>query len=138
MNKTVLVITSIAGPNAPVLVTFSTECNKRNVPFIVIGDSKSPKNFHLEGCDYWSLERQETLEYKLASIIPTRHYARKNLGYLLALQNGAETIIETDDDNFPQVDFWQILARTQHINAYDIKDQGWVNVYQYFSDARLY
>jgi hypothetical protein len=138
MNKTALVITSIAGPSSPVLETFSTECNKRNVPFIVIGDSKSPKNFHLEGCDYWSLERQATLEYKLASIIPTRHYARKNLGYLLALQNGAETIIETDDDNFPQIDFWQILDRTQHINAYDIKDQGWVNVYQYFSDTQIW
>lgn len=30
----------------------------------------------------------------------------KNIGYLLAISEGAEVIIETDDDNIPTQEFW--------------------------------
>jgi hypothetical protein len=39
--------------------------------------------------------------------LPSKHYARKNLGYLIAIKNGAEIIIETDDDNIPEKNFWK-------------------------------
>jgi len=92
----------------------------------------------LDGCDFWSVERQLTLDFKLAPITPTRHYARKNLGYLVALQNGAETIIETDDDNLPREEFWDFAGHKREVQAYDIKDEGWVNVYNYFSDVFIW
>ncbi len=48
MSKS-LIITSIANDKHPILKQFSEECKKRNLNFIVIGDTKSPATFNLEG-----------------------------------------------------------------------------------------
>jgi hypothetical protein len=72
----------------------------------MIGDTKNPENFHIDGCDFWSVKRQLTLDSKFAKLCPTRHYARKNIGYIIALQNGTEELVETDDDNLPREEFW--------------------------------
>jgi hypothetical protein len=68
--------------------------------------------------------------------LPVKHYARKNLGYLIAISQGAEIIIETDDDNLPFDSFWS--NRTKKINAHILKKKGWVNVYRYFTDAHIW
>lgn len=132
MSTKSLIITSIAADTLEVLHTFAKECKQRNFNFILIGDTKSPEKFEIDGCDYWSVNRQLTLDSKFAKICPTKHYARKNIGYIIALQNGTQEIIETDDDNLPRAEFWKEKSRT--VPAYDIKEQGWVNVYNYFSD----
>ena len=135
-NKTALVITSIANDQHPVLKQYAAASVQRNFPFIVIGDTKSPAHFSLEGCDFYSIDRQESLGLSLAEKLPTRHYARKNLGYLVAIRNGAEVIIETDDDNIPLENFWN--ARTKTKRARGVESPGWVNVYKYFSDAHIW
>ena len=95
--KTTLVITSIASPNK-VLQACAAGCREHDIDCIIIGDRKSPADFSLAGCDYWSLERQLDSAITLARLLPEGHYSRKNLGYLIAMQRGAEVIIETDDD----------------------------------------
>src|SRR5690606_6299766 len=87
-QRTALVITSIAGPN-PVLKAFAKGCQRHGIGFILIGDVPSPSDFELPGCDFWSLERQRTMPFELAQLLPERHYGRKNLGYLQAMANGA-------------------------------------------------
>jgi hypothetical protein len=67
---------------------------------------------------------------------PTRHYARKNIGYLLACAAGASVIIETDDDNIPNREFWNARSRRQSASL--ISNTGWVNVYRYFTDANIW
>lgn len=136
MSDKSLIITSIAADTLEVLHTFAKECTERNFNFILIGDTKSPDKFKINGCDYWSVDRQLTLDSKYAKICPTRHYARKNIGYIIALQNGTLEIVETDDDNLPRAKFWKEKSRT--VSAYDIKEQGWVNVYNYFSDKFIW
>jgi hypothetical protein len=134
--KKSLVITSIAAPTLPVLHLFAKECTSRGYDFIMIGDTKSPADFHIDGCDYWSVERQLTLSSKLAPITPTRHYSRKNLGYLIAMERGTTELVETDDDNLPREEFWNEKSRV--VSAANIQEQGWVNVYRYFSDAFIW
>ena len=135
MSHTAIVITSISPPNA-VLSDYASKSFLKNIPFILIGDKNSPTDFSLKGCDFWSLERQKTLPYRLAGIIPERHYARKNLGYLLAMSGGATTIIETDDDNYARESFWEPREAVRH--AFTVIGTGWVNVYRYFSDAQIW
>ena len=135
-EKKTLVITSIAAADHPVLKMYASECRKRNMEFVVIGDLKSPDQFQLEGCDYWSVERQLKLSFSLAPITPTRHYSRKNLGYLVAIQNGCKQIIETDDDNIPEEAFWSERQRT--VKAHYFENRKWVNVYSYFSDQKIW
>ena len=126
MTNKSLVITSIAADTLEVLHTFAKECTARNFNFIMIGDTKSPEKFDIQGCDFWSVERQLTLDSKFAKLCPTRHYARKNIGYIIALQNGTTEIVETDDDNLPREAFWK--EKSKIVTAHDIKEQGWVNV----------
>src|SRR4051812_41185683 len=123
MKQTFLVITSIAGADNPVLKQISKEAQEHKVPFIVLGDTKSPSDFKLEGCDFYSVEQQKSLPWALAEKLPYKHYARKNLGYLEATSQGAEVIVETDDDNLPYKSFWQ--EREKNINAHPLSGTGW-------------
>lgn len=137
MNENVfLIITSIASSENKALRIFASECLTQNVGFIVIGDTKSPSGFVLDHCDYYSIDRQKKLPFKLAESLPTRMYSRKNIGYLTAIQNGAEVIIETDDDNFPNNGFWD--RRSASIKAYSLIDKGWVNIYKYFTEINVW
>ncbi len=137
LNKnTFLIITSIAGQTHPILKHYAKKTFSKNLPFIVVGDTKSPKDFSLEGCDFYSVKQQQDLNFGLVKILPTKHYARKNLGYLIAISKGAEIIIETDDDNVPMESFWN--KRTKFVKAHLIKEKGWVNVYNYFTDVNIW
>jgi hypothetical protein len=132
LPQTALVVTSIAGPNE-VLRSLAGGAAGREVHFFLMGDAPSPPDFSLSGCDYYSLDRQARTDLRIAELLPTRHYARKNIGYLLAGRDGAEIIVETDDDNLPRESFWGERRRVQNVPL--LREAGWVNVYRYFTDA---
>jgi hypothetical protein len=132
---TCLVITSIAEPT-PGLQAIAAAAQRSDFDFIVIGDEASPASFDLNGCDFYSLERQRQLQFDFARTCPVRHYARKNIGYLLAMQRGAPMILETDDDTVAYDRFWQPRERSQTVKR--VADRGWVNVYRYFSRANIW
>jgi len=133
--KTCLVITSIAEPT-PTLQALAAASRGHDFDFILIGDEASPASFELEGCDFYGLERQHQLQLGFERLCPVRHYARKNIGYLIAMQRGAPIILETDDDTVAYDRFWQPRERSQAVST--IADQGWVNVYRYFSGANIW
>lgn len=134
--KTSIVITSIAGDQNPVLKKYAEESVLHDANFILIGDTKSPDNFYLKNCDYYSIKDQARINQIFAEKIPVRHYSRKNLGYLVAIKSGAERIVETDDDNLPISDFWNFrnpVGKPQTNMA-----KGWVNVYRYFTEENIW
>jgi hypothetical protein len=131
-----LVITSISSPNN-VLKTYAKLCKKSNIHFIVIGDTKSPDNFELEACDFWNIDRQKKLKNSFVDLVPYQHYARKNIGYLIAIQNGADIIIETDDDNLPCNNFLNFYPKQLKAQSIISKNQ-WLNIYEYFSAERIW
>jgi hypothetical protein len=135
MSKTALVITSISSPN-PAIRACAEGSGERGFDFILVGDVSSPAHFDLNGCDYWSIERQRTLSSRLARMLPEKHYARKNIGYLIAIGRGADTIIETDDDNFPYNSFWENRSAKQ--KGHLLGDCGWVNIYRFFADSLIW
>ena len=130
-----LVITSITEPT-PGLRSLAAAAGRSGFDFILIGDEASPPTFELESCDFYGLERQRELQLELAQICPARHYARKNIGYLLAMQRGARVIVETDDDTVAYDVFWQNRERPQASRT--IAAPGWVNVYRYFSNTNIW
>lgn len=136
MKNTFLVITSIAGEEHPILNQFAKDSLRYDLPFILIGDTKSPQDFDLHGCDYYSIESQKSMTFKLGELLPDNHYSRKNLGYLTAIAKGAEIIIETDDDNWPMKEFWN--RREKEVNAYYMEENGWVNIYRYFTEENIW
>lgn len=134
-RDTALVVTSIAAPNEA-LRELAAGCREHGLAFYLIGDVPSPSDFRLEGCDFYNIERQEQTGLAFAGIAPKRHYARKNIGYLLAMRGGAGVIVETDDDNHPRDEFWSARQRRRH--AAVARGAGWVNVYGYFSDSGVW
>ena len=104
---------------------------------IIVGDRKTPAGFDLPGADYLSVDRQHDLFGELASIIPFNHYARKNLGYLYAMRQGAELIAETDDDNIPYPDKYPNFLPIK-VNSPILENRGAVNVYSYFTKQKIW
>jgi hypothetical protein len=136
MGKTTLVITSIAEDNHPVLQLYAQKSIEHDFGFILIGDTKSPESFSLNGCSFYGIKDQESLPFRIVSILPYKHYARKNIGYLIAIQDGSEVIVETDDDNIPFDEFWH--QRDRSFSGYILDDKQWVNTYKYFSSAKIW
>lgn len=134
-NKTAIIITSINPPNRAMQM-FAEGAASHAMDFYVIGDTKSPTDFELEGCQYYSVDAQHATGLEFAKACPTRHYARKNIGYLVAMQAGVEVIIDTDDDNLPREGFW--AERLPEVEASVLEDGGWVNASKYFSDALIW
>jgi hypothetical protein len=128
----VTVITTVQAPTHAVIQLADRLSGMEGAQLIVIGDQNGPARYDLPGADFFSLERQLTLNFKLTQALPTHHYARKNLGYLLAVRRGAACIYETDDDNTPLAT-WAPRAMT--VSARRIASpEKWVNVYRLFTD----
>lgn len=72
---------------------------------IVVGDRKTPKDWqykeNLTNCIFLSIDEQEQLNYRVFKLVPSNSYARKIVGYLYAIEHGAQWIYDTDDDNEP-------------------------------------
>ena len=103
--RTSLVLTTIYKPNKNI-ITFSKQCKKVKWDFIIIGDKKTPQNFKINYGNYFSYAEQKKIDLNFSAKCPANNYARKNIGYLLAIRKKSEVIIETDDDNSPKKKFF--------------------------------
>lgn len=102
---------------------------------IVIGDKKGPLSYDLVNTQFYSLEQQLELDFELATKLPLGHYSRKNIGYLLAMEQGENCIYETDDDNQPNA-HWKI--RTREMEALIAERSPWINAYKHFSKENIW
>ncbi|WP_269225942.1 STELLO glycosyltransferase family protein [Flavobacterium eburneipallidum] len=130
--KTDIVITSIFNPTEAV-IKFSKLNDYR---LIVVGDKKTPEDWSYENVDYISVSQQDKLNFKLAKVLPYNHYCRKMLGYLKAMQNGANYIIDTDDDNIPKTN-WSFPDFEAQYDCIT-RDEGFVNIYQLFTKQKIW
>src|SRR5437016_10898197 len=94
------VVTTIQAPTLP-MRRLAERLGEASAPLIVVGDKKGPVSFDLPGARFVALSEQLNLPFALTKLLPTGHYVRKNLGYLLAIASGATSIYETDDDHAP-------------------------------------
>jgi hypothetical protein len=74
---------------------------------------------------------------ELSDLIPYNHYCRKNLGYLYAISKGADLILDTDDDNFFDMDsLMQIDSEVEGVKI--SSNRKWINVYSLFSKSTVW
>lgn len=131
MHKTV-VITSIFPPTPSV----RKWAFLRDWKVIVAGDKKTPSNWSCDKVIYLSVEDQETLDFRIARLLPWNHYSRKLLGYLVAIKKGAELIVDSDDDNMPKEDWMVPHFDGNHLLS--TQNMGFVNVYSYFTEQKIW
>lgn len=127
-----IVITSIFSPTEAV-IKFS---KLPEYKLIVVGDKKNPAEWEQDNVIYLPVEKQVQMDYKLLEVLPYNHYCRKMIGYLFAIQNNAEIIIDTDDDNIPKSNwkFPSFSGSYDHIPG----DQGFINIYKHYTDQHIW
>lgn len=130
-----IVVTTINAPNFAT-TEIARGARKNDWQFVVIGDKKSPDGYDLDSARFFSIAQQQTLPFNYAQICPTGHYARKNIGYLIAMAEQATEILETDDDNIPSAEFFSPRTSVQQVQINS--DNGWVNVYRYFHEGTIW
>ncbi|MEO1659103.1 MAG: DUF288 domain-containing protein [Pseudomonadota bacterium] len=129
---TAIIITTINPPTKTVLEI----CRQGKADLIVIGDNKSPDGWECPGATYFDVDRQREVMPQIADILPYNHYCRKNLGYLFAVRDGAEIIVDTDDDNIPNDD-WYIPKQSGEFDTVS-SGKGFVNAYSAFTDQHIW
>ena len=85
---------------------------------IIIADRKTPTDW-LQRLNttfssrllFISVDQQKTLNFRILRHLPYGSYARKNLGYLIAIKCGAKIIFESDDDNLLETDDVYLLPK---------------------------
>ncbi|MCL5884419.1 MAG: STELLO glycosyltransferase family protein [Deltaproteobacteria bacterium] len=128
------VLTTIREPS-PATRRMKEALDRTGGRLIIIGDRNGPASFPLEGTSLFLLQDQERLPFRLARLLPFGHYARKNLGYLVAIRDGASCIYDTDDDNSPLAS-WR--ARPKAVPVRKAKRAAWVNSYRFFTDEKVW
>jgi hypothetical protein len=130
--KRFIIITTIYPPTKAV-ENFS---NLDDYLLIVVGDKKTPKEWYYKNAIYLPIDQQNNSSFSLNKFLPYNHYARKNLGYLYAIQLGAEIIVDTDDDNIPKGNW--CLPDFNGCYLMTSKDLGFVNIYKSFTDTHIW
>jgi hypothetical protein len=116
MNK--IIVTTTINPPTKALIDFSVLPGWK---LIVVGDLKTP---HQQYSDpryfYYTPANQEKDYPKLSGQIGWNTIQRRNLGYLKALEMGAEIIATVDDDNIPLRGWGEnlIVGREVKIKSY--------------------
>lgn len=128
-----IIITTINHPSEAIL-RIAELCPDWNI--LVVGDRKTPANWHCHGVRFLSIDEQASMPFSLSQHAPFNHYARKNLGYLQAIASGADVILETDDDNIPYD--WYPGPIQLDVSAPGIQKRGWENTYRHFSTQRIW
>lgn len=130
--KKYIIITSIFEPTEAVRVF----ARQHDYQLVVVGDKKTPAHWQQDGCIYLDVAQQLELAPAFAQSIPFNHYGRKMLGYVYAMRQGAEVIIDTDDDNIPYAG-WNFPAFEGSFTS-SHEQLGWVNIYQHFTDQFIW
>ena len=104
---------------------------------IVIGDKKTPLDWHLDNCIYLGVKEQLALHYKIIDLLPWNHYSRKNIGYLYAIEHGAEVVYDTDDDNILIDSNLVVLPKDEQTLIYS-GSESVMNPYIYFGSNLLW
>ena len=85
----------------------STDCITgvaEHIPVVVVGDTGSqpwsPPAHVASNTVFLSVDKQNELYSKLSGLLPTKSFARKNMGYVYAIRElGACAVYDFDDDN---------------------------------------
>jgi len=130
--KKYIVITSIFSPTEAI-VKFA---HKTDYQLIIVGDKKTPENWYCTNADYISIKDQELFDFNLIKVLPYNHYSRKMVGYIKAIQEGADCIVDTDDDNIPKEE-WMFLEFEQKYDCIP-ENKSFINIYQLYTTQKIW
>ena len=111
--KKVIVTTTINPPTKAVKLFQAM----KDWDLVVIGDRKTPKDYHLERGIYMGPARQEKYDKELSDAIGWDCIQRRNFGLLVAHDMKADIVAVVDDDNIPLAGWGENLFIGQEIEV---------------------
>jgi hypothetical protein len=102
---------------------------------IVAGDRKTPAGWTCPGVKYLSPDAQTAARWRTTDLLPWNHYARKVAAYLHAIEEGAEAIIDIDDDNIPHEDWGFPDFEGEFL---EVRTDSYYNVYRRFTESLIW
>ena len=102
-KKRVIVTTTINSPTEA-LRKFD---EMKGWTLVVVGDLRTPQDFQLKNGVYVSPAEQEKYHKRFSDMIGWNTIRRRNLGFLIAKDMGADIVATVDDDNIPLDDWGQ-------------------------------
>ena len=133
-SKIKIVITSINPPTGAIKGFAGVAPSQ----VIVVADKKTPEDWIVEGVKFLAIKEQDSLAGgRFTDLLPFNHYCRKMMGYLYAIQSGAETIIDSDDDNIPKHS-WSGPPPFNGKHLCSPPELGFVNVYSWFTGQYIW
>lgn len=125
-----VVITTISEPTESIAKFASL----KGWQLIVVGDKKTPKGWKYSDVIYLSVEEQIS-RWRMG--LPFNNYVRKMLGYIYAMERGADIIADSDDDNLPLRSSWG-FPETKGKKFDFLSDIGFENIYSYFTSKHIW
>jgi hypothetical protein len=118
--KKIIVSTTINPPTKAIKLFDQLE----DYELIVIGDRKTPTNYKLNKGRYFGPEEQHNKYKKLSDLIGWDCIQRRNIGFLIALELGADVIATVDDDNIPLTGWGNnsFIGKTEKVKKYIVDD----------------
>ncbi len=111
--KKVIVTTTINSPTKA--ITAFDEM--KDYELVVIGDKKTPSGYKIKNGLYVSPEDQEKKFKNLSELLGWNCIQRRNIGFLFALEMGADIIATIDDDNIPMSEWGKNLTVGKKIDV---------------------
>ncbi len=109
-----VIVTTTINPPTPALEKYDALPDWH---LIVVGDQKTPEDYTLERGTYVSPREQEAIDPELSELIGWNCIQRRNFGFLLAWQWGADIVATVDDDNVPLPHWGEKLFVGQEVEA---------------------
>jgi hypothetical protein len=113
-----VIVTTTINPPTKAIEAFQT---MKDWDLVVIGDKKTPGDYHLERGIYVTPEEQEKYDRTLSDAIGWNCIQRRNFGLLWAQDLGAEIVAVVDDDNIPYPGWGEnlLIRRQVEVNYYE-------------------
>lgn len=88
---------------------------------IVIGDKKTPSDYRLARGQYITPDEQEKRFPRLSKLLGWNCIQRRNIGFLIALEMGADIVATVDDDNIPSPGWGEnlLIGQTVRMRRYE-------------------
>ena len=131
-----------------VIITTINDYTKTSIPdylkfdsdIVVVGDKKTPHETYdkskIKNDKVQYLHPESEIFSKFSELLPYNHYCRKNIGYLWAIHEKADSIFDTDDDNYPlgNFDSWRTVIE----NSKTITSPKMPNIMSLFTDLDIW
>jgi len=133
-----IAVTTINHPSKA-LIKFS---KLKNFSLFVAGDRKTPVNWSLKNCIYFSIDDQHKKYPKLSKLVQENTYCRKMFSYLEIIKIfNPEFLYESDDDNIPNSFFPNFLLKAEVIPTITTDAKilnNSLNIYSLFTKEKIW